>query len=100
MAETWALKKAHGITLEVAKKRTLRWMSGVTKLGQIINERIRGTTKVVEVATKVQERRLKLYVQFTRREEYYVGSRAIQMKLGAYKGERRDEGLRVDGWSE
>ena len=39
----------------------LRWMSEVTKLGRIINERNRGTTKVGEISKKVQESRLKWY---------------------------------------
>ncbi len=41
--------------------RMLRWMSEVTKLGRIINERNRRTTKVEEIAKKVQESRLKWY---------------------------------------
>ena len=39
--------------------RMLRWMSGVTKLDRIRNERIRGITKVEEISKKVQESRLK-----------------------------------------
>ena len=46
-AETWAVKKAQE-KLDVAEMRMLRWMSGVTKLDRIRNERIRGTTKVGE----------------------------------------------------
>ena len=45
-AETWAMKKAQEKKLEVAEMRMLRWMSGVTKLDRIRNERIRGTTTV------------------------------------------------------
>ena len=45
-AETWAMKKAQEKKLDVAELRMLRWMSGVTKLDRIRNERIRGTTKV------------------------------------------------------
>ena len=37
----------------------LRLVSGVTKLDRIRNERIRGTTKVGEIAKKVKESRLK-----------------------------------------
>ena len=45
-AETRAVKNVQENTLDVAEMRMLRWMSGVTKLDTILNERIRGTTKV------------------------------------------------------
>ena len=80
-AETWALKKAQEKKLEVAEMRMLRWMCVVTKLDKIRNERIRGTTKVGEITKKVQERRLKLYGHVMRREEHYVGGRAMVMKV-------------------
>ena len=57
-AETWAVKKAQEKKLNVAEMRMLRWMSGVTKLDRIRNERIRGTTRVGEISKKVQESRL------------------------------------------
>ena len=60
-AETWALKKAQEKKLDVAEMRMFRWMSGVTKLGRIRNERIRGTTKVGEISHKVQESKLMRY---------------------------------------
>ena len=62
--------------------RMLRWMCGVTKLDKIrINERIRGTMKVGEIAKKVQERKLKWYGHVTRREGHYVGRRAMEIKV-------------------
>ena len=80
-AETWALKKAQEKKLlEVAEMRMLRWMCGVTKLDKIRNERIRWTTKVGEIK-KVQERRLKWYGHVMRREEHYIGRRALVMKV-------------------
>ena len=48
-AETWAVKIAQEKKLDVAELRMLRWMSGVTKLDRIRNERIIETTKVVEI---------------------------------------------------
>ena len=66
-AETWAVKKAQEKKLDVAEMRMLRWMSGVTKLDRIRNERIRGTTKVGEISKKVQESRLKWYGHVLRR---------------------------------
>ena len=80
-AETWALKKTQEKKLEVAEMRMLRWMCGVTKMDKIRNERIRGTTKVGEITKKVQERRLKWYGHVMRREEHYVGRRAMVMKV-------------------
>ena len=80
-AETWALKKAQENKLEVAEMRMLRWMCGVTKLDKIRNERIRGTTKVGKITKKVQERRLNWYGHVMRREEHYVGRRAMEMKV-------------------
>ena len=55
-------------TRDVAEMRMLRLMSGVTKLDRIRNERIRGTTKVGEIAKKVQESRLKWYGYALRRK--------------------------------
>ena len=52
-AETWAVQKAHEKKFDVAEMRMLRWMSGVTKMDRIRNERIRGTTKVGEISKKV-----------------------------------------------
>ena len=80
-AETWALKKAQEKKLEVAEMRMLRWMCGVTRLDKIRNERIRGTTKVGEITKKIQERRLKWYGHVMRREEHYVGRKAMEMKV-------------------
>ena len=61
--------------------RMLRWMCGVMKLDKVRNERIRGTTKVGEIAMKVQERMLKWYAHVMRREEHYVGRRVMEMKV-------------------
>ena len=80
-AETRVSKKAQENKLEVAEMRMLRWMCRVTKLDKIRNERIRGTTKVGKTTKKVHERRLKWYGHVIRREEYYVGRRAMEMKV-------------------
>ena len=85
-AETWAVKKAHEKKLDVAEMRMLRWMSGVTKMDRIRNERIRGTTKVGEISKEVQESRLKWYGHVSRREDEYVGKRVMGMEV---PGKRR-----------
>ena len=85
-AETWAVMKAQEKKLDVAEMRMLRWMSGVTKLDRIRNERIRGTKKVGEISKKVQESRLKWYGHVLRREDKNVGKRVMAMEV---PGERR-----------
>ena len=57
-AGTCAVKKARG---EVGCGGNEDVKSEVTKLGRIINERNRGTTKVGEISKKLQESRLKWY---------------------------------------
>ena len=59
-----------------------------SKLDKISNERIIWTTKVGEIAKKVQERRSKLYGHVMRREDHYVRRRAVEMKVQ----ERRKRG--------
>ena len=80
-ADKWATKKAQEKKLDVAEMRMLRWMSGVTKMDRIRNERIRGTTKVGEISTKVQESRLKWCGLVLRREDEYVGKRVMVMEV-------------------
>ena len=80
-AETWAVKKAQEKKFDVAEMKILRWMSGVTKLDRIRNERNRGTTKVGEISKKVQESRLKWYGHVLRREDEYVGKRVMGMEV-------------------
>ena len=59
----------------------LRWMSRETKVDRIINEIIRGTTKVEEISKKAQESRLKWYWHVLRREDEYVGKRVKGMEV-------------------
>ena len=71
---------------DVAEMRMLRWMSGVTKMDRIRNERIRGTTKVGEISMKVQESRLKWYGHVLRREDECVGKRVMVMAVRGKEG--------------
>ena len=59
-AGTCAVKKARE-DVGCGGNEDVNRMSEVTKLGRIINERNRGTTKVGEISKKVQESRLKWY---------------------------------------
>ena len=88
-AETWASKKAQEERLNVTEMKMLRWMSGVTKVDRIRNERIRGTVKVIEISKKVQERRLQWYGHVMRRDEDYVGKRVMRMEVQGTRGRGR-----------
>ena len=88
-AEIWAVKKAQEKKLDVAEMRMLRWMSGVTNLDRIRNERIRGTTKVGEISKKVQESRLKWYGHVLRREDEYVMAMEVPGKRRRGRPKRR-----------
>ena len=54
----------------VAEIRMLRWISGVTKLGRMMKERIiiRGTTKVEEISKKVGKRVMVMEVEVPAKE--------------------------------
>ena len=96
-AETWAVKKTQQKNLDVAERRMFRWMSGVTKLDRIRNERIRGTTKVGEIyKTKVQESRLKWYGHVLRREYVYVGKRVMAMEVPGKRRRGRSKRIWLD----
>ena len=73
----------------------VRWMSGVTKLDRIRNERIRGTKQVGEISKKVQESRLKWYEHALRRKDEYVGKRVMVMEVPGEGGEEHQSG---GGW--
>ena len=88
-AETWPVKKVQEKKLDVAEMKMLRWMCGVTKMDRIRNERIRGTTKVVEVSKKAQERRLMWYGHVVRREENHVLRRVSEIEVPGRRGRGR-----------
>ncbi len=87
------MKKAHEKKLDVAEMRMLRWISGVTNMDRIRNDRIRGTTKVGEISKKVQESRLKWYGHVfekrrpIRRQESYGDGGAGEKKERKTKAE-------------
>ena len=45
------------------------------------NAIVRGTTKVRELSSKVQERGLELHEHVTRREEEYVGKKMVKIDV-------------------
>ena len=59
----------------------LRWMSGVTKLDRIRNERIRGIAKLGEISKNVQESSLQWYGHVLRRDEESMGKRVTVIEV-------------------
>ena len=85
-SETWAMNKVHEKKVDVAQMRMLRWMCGVTRKDKIQNELIRGTVKVAQISSKMQERRLNWYGYVMRTDENYVGRRGMTMDVEGRRG--------------
>ena len=88
-SETWAMKRVHEKKVNVAEMRMLRWMSDVTRKDKIRNDRIRGTVKVAQLSSKMQEKRLNWYGHVMRKDESYVGKRAMSMEVEGHFGRGR-----------
>ena len=82
--------------LDVGEMPMLRRMCRVRKLDMIRIERIRGQQKWGGISKKAQKRRLKWYGRVIRREENYVGRRAMEMEVQG----RRKRGRPWRGWCE
>ena len=66
--ESWATTRGQEARLEV----NVRWMCGVTWREKIRNERIRGTTRVVQASKNITEKRLKWYGHVRRMKEDHI----------------------------
>ena len=80
-SETWAAKKRHEKKMNVAEMKMLRWMCGVIRRDRIRNEFIRGSLKVAEISSKMQERGLNWFGHVLRRDENYIGKRVMAMEV-------------------
>ena len=79
--ETVAVTKKQVEEMEVAEMKMLRFAMGVTRKDKIRNEYIRSTDKVERLEMKMREVRLRWYGHVMRRDQEYVGRRAIEMEL-------------------
>jgi hypothetical protein len=87
--EAAPLKKVEERKFNVAEMKMLRWMLGVTRWDKIKNEHIRGTVKVNEIASKIQESRLRWFGHLKRRnDEAHIGREVMDMRV---------EGIRKKG---
>ncbi|XP_066941095.1 uncharacterized protein [Macrobrachium rosenbergii] len=96
-AETWPIKRVQEKKLDEVEVKMLRWMCRVAKMDRIKNERIRGTTKVVELSKKAQERRLQWYGHVMRRDE--TCRKEGDADGGAWWESKRKTKAKVDGCS-
>ena len=55
--ETWPIKMNKERKMFVVEMKMLQWMCGVMKMDTIQNRR-RGTVKVIQISKKIQERKL------------------------------------------
>ena len=80
-AETWATTRGQEARLEVNEMRMPRWMCGVIRRGTILNEHIRGTTRVVKASKKTTEKRLKWYDHVRRMKKEHTVRRMLQVDI-------------------
>ena len=92
--ETVAGTKIQVEEMEVAERKMLRFVVGVTRKDKIKNVYIRGTVKVERLKMKMREGRLRWYGHVMRRDqEYsYVGRKMIEIELPerGKEGDRRE----------
>ncbi|XP_022199583.2 uncharacterized protein LOC111056513 [Nilaparvata lugens] len=86
---TWLVSKRQEKKMEVAERRMLRWMCGVTRIDRIRNEEIRGTVGVVPLGRRMQEARMRWFGHVQRRKEDYVERRMLDLDLGGRRGRGR-----------
>ena len=77
--ETVAVTERQVGKVEVAELKMVRWALGMTRMGKIRNEYVRGTAKMAKLADKHRNGRLRWYGHVKRREEGYVGKRMMKM---------------------
>ncbi|KAK3570673.1 hypothetical protein QTP86_024754 [Hemibagrus guttatus] len=98
--ETVSLRKRQESELEVAELKMLRFSLGVTKLGRIRNEYIRGTAHVGRLGDKVREARLRWFGHVQRRENEYIGRRMLDMELPGRRQRGRPNRRYMNGINE
>ena len=85
-AETWATTRGQEARLEINEMRMLRWMCGVTRRDKILNEQIRGKTRVVQSSKKITEKRLTWCGHVRRMKEVQIVRRMLYVDI---PGKRR-----------
>jgi hypothetical protein len=96
-SECWATKVRDERRQHVTKMRMLRWMCGVTRMGRIRNEYIRGRLKLEPVTEKMRSKRLAWYGHVMRRDESHITKRVMSMNVDGHL--RRDR-PKMDGLCE
>lgn len=79
--EAAPLKRQEERKLDVAEMKMLRWMVGITRLDQVRNDYVRGSVKVGELSSKVQESRLRWFGHLARRGVEHVGKSTMEMEI-------------------
>ena len=83
--EAVALTKRQEAEMEVAELKMLRFSLGVTRMGKIRNEYVRGTAQMGRFGEKTREARLRWYGHVLRKDDGYIGRRVLRMELPGKK---------------
>ena len=80
-AQTWTTTRGQEARLNVNEMMMLRWIFRVTRGDNIINEHIRGTTRVVQASKKITEKRLKWYGHVRIMKEEHIVRRMLDVDI-------------------
>ena len=84
---TVPLNKRQENKLEVADMRMSRWMLGLSRNDRVRNEKIRKRLGTTEMGKWCRQARLRWYGHVKRREDDYVGRRAMEGRMTMLEGE-------------
>ena len=79
--ETVVVTKKQVEEMEVAEMKMLRFAMGVTRKDKVRNEYIMDTVMVERLGMKMRKGRLRWYGHVMRRDQRYVGTKMMEMKL-------------------
>ena len=95
-SECWALKKNDENKLNSAEMRMLRWPRAKTRLDHFRNEDIRKEAHVNPVETFIENKRLKWFGHYMRREHNHICAKSLRLEVSGRRSRDRPKKRRRD----
>ena len=93
-SECWAVKKKYDNKLNSAEMRMLKWTREKTRLDHIRNEDISKEAHIKPVETFLENKRLKSFGHWLRRENNHICAKSLRLELSV----RRSRGRPKNRW--